>query len=143
MAYFEHMKPEKQRALLLLTDAIINPEVAKKTYEQIADEAGISVSQLFRWRTQDKEFMEARKEIVQAYSSEMLSDAFAAIRYKLTRSKDMKAAELALRAQGMLIDRREVTGDINTKVDVESTNNEALADELARLREKLQGGKNE
>ncbi len=140
MGVFETLKPEKQKALLMLTEMIVNPDAPRRTYDEIAEACGISTRQLFRWRTQDKAFADARKELVEAYSDEIVSDAFAAIRYKLRTRKDMKAAELALRARGLLVDRKEVQADVNAKVEsVSEMDEQALAEELAKLRAKAEG----
>jgi AcrR family transcriptional regulator len=142
MGVFESLKPEKQKALLLLTRQIIDPDARRMTFQQIADECGISEKTLFRWRTQDPEFAKARKELVESYADELVSDAFAALKYKLTRNKSEKAAEIVLKSRGMLVDRKEVSADVRADVSaVIDQSNEDLQRELEALRAKLEGQK--
>lgn len=138
---FASMKAEKQAALLLLTQQIIDPNAPKLTYAEIADKVGISERQLFRWRTQDTEFSQARKELVESYADELVGDAFMALTYQVRHNKNVKAAEVLLKSRGMLVDRKEVSGDLRHEIGgVESKDNTQLMDELASLRKKLDGG---
>lgn len=137
---FDAMKAEKQKALLLLTQQIIDAEAPKRTFAQVAEECGISERQLFRWRTNDKEFAEARKELVDSYAEEIVSEAFMALSYQLRRNKNVKAAEVLLKSRGMLVDRKEVQGELKHEhSDVSAKDNEALMDELEALRRKVSG----
>lgn len=138
---FANMKSEKQTALLLLTRQIIDPDAKKMTYAEIAEQAGVSERQLFRWRTQDKEFAEARKELVDSYADEIIADAFGALKYQVVRNRNVKAAEVLLKSRGMLVDRKEVQGELKHEVtDMSTKDNDALLDELEQLRRKLGDG---
>ncbi|UJF36543.1 phBC6A51 family helix-turn-helix protein [Paenibacillus hexagrammi] len=137
---FAQMKAEKQKALLLLTQQIIDPNAPKLTYAEIAEQAGISERQLFRWRTNDGEFAQARKEIVESYADELIADAFMALKYQVSRNKNVKAAEVLLKSRGMLVDRKEVAGELKHEhSDVSKQDNNALMDELEALKRKLSG----
>lgn len=138
---FSNMKAEKQKALLLLTQQIIDPNAPRLTYGEVAEQCGISERQLFRWRTQDKEFADARRELVDSYADEIVADAFMALKYQVSRNKNVKAAEVLLKSRGMLVDRKEVQGELKHEHShVSAKDNEALMNELDALRKKLDGG---
>jgi DNA-binding transcriptional MerR regulator len=140
MAKFYEMKPEKQKALLLLTQQIVDPNAPRLTYGEIAKQCGISERQLHRWRTADKEFAEARKELVDAYADELVADAFSALKWQLRNKRNVKAAEVLLKSRGMLVDRKEVTGELTQNInDLSAADNERLAEELEALKRKLNG----
>ena len=137
MAKFHDLKPEKQKAILLLTQQIVETGKKPKTFQQIADECGVDEKTLFRWRTDDKDFREARKELVDTYANEIITDAFVALRKQLRTKSNVKAAEVLLKSQGMLIDRKEGSPETVVNVEVMDRDNATLADELAHLRSKL------
>ena len=139
MAKFHDLKPEKQKAILLLTQQIVETGKKPKTFQQIADECGVDEKTLFRWRTDDKDFREARKELVDTYANEIITDAFVALRKQLRTKSNVKAAEVLLKSQGMLIDRKEGSPETVVNVEVMDRDNATLADELAHLRSKLSG----
>ncbi|MFC5447593.1 phBC6A51 family helix-turn-helix protein [Paenibacillus aestuarii] len=134
MSKFHELKPEKQKAILLLTQSIIDPEAERLTYGKISEECGVDVATLFRWRTQDPDFKAARKELVDSYADEIVGDAFTALRYQLRTKRNVKAAEIVLRSRGMLVDRREGGPDTIVNVGVADQDNDALTNELAELR---------
>lgn len=138
MGKFDSLSAQKQRAILLLTRQIIDPDAPEMKLQEIADEIGVDQSTLFRWRTQDSEFMEARKELVDKYADEIVGDAFTALRYQVKKKKNVKAAEVLLKSRGMLVDRKEVSGDMTLQhSDVSSQDNDALMAELEQLKAKL------
>lgn len=138
MGKFHDLQANKQRAILLLTRQIVDPDAERMTYEDIAKECGVSTVTLFNWRTSDADFQAARKELVDKYADEIVSDAFTALRKQLRTKANVKAAEVVLKSRGMLIDRKEGGPDTVVNVDVSGQDNDALADELAALRAKLE-----
>ena len=139
MAKFEEMKPEKQRALLLLTRQIVDPDAPRMTYDEIASEVGISERQLFNWRTQDEEFKAARKHLVDSYASEMISEGFSALRKQIRNRSNVKAVEVLFKSQGLLIEKQEVTANVTTEINEQS--NSELLNELDTLRAKIDNEK--
>lgn len=137
MTKFEDMKPEKQKALLLLTRQIIDPDAPRMTYDEIAAEVGISERQLFRWRTQDPEFKEARKHLVESYADEMVSEGFSALRKQIRNRSNVKAVEVLFKSRGLLIDKQEGNLNIKTEIDVSEQTTEELEREAAELRARL------
>ncbi|WP_407310545.1 phBC6A51 family helix-turn-helix protein [Desulfosporosinus sp. SB140] len=135
MVKFEDMKPEKQRALLLLTRQIVDPDAPRMTYDEIALEVGISERQLFNWRTQDDDFKAVRKQLVDSYASEMISEGFSALRKQIRNRSNVKAVEVLFKSQGMLIEKQEVTANITTEISEQS--NSELLNELDTLRAKV------
>lgn len=135
---FDRMPAHKQKALLLLTNQVIDPDAKRMTYDEIAAQCDISTRQLQRWRTQDTEFIAARKDLVESYANEIVSDAFHALKYQLVKHKNVKAAEVLLKSRGMLVDRKEVQADVNAKItDVNDQSNDDLMKELEALKRKL------
>jgi hypothetical protein len=139
MAKFHDLKPEKQKAILLMTKQMLEPNGKKMVYHQIAKECGIDVNTLFRWRTDDKDFREARKKLVDTYAQELVIDAFVALRKQLHKNNNVKAAEVVLKSQGMLIDRKEGAPDTVIHLEVGDRDNASLQAELDMLRNKLMG----
>lgn len=137
MGKFHDLQANKQRAILLLTQQIVDPDAERLTYAQIAEQCGVDDRTLFRWRTNDADFQAARKELVDRYADEIVSDAFVALRKQLRTKANVKAAEVVLKSRGMLIDRKEGGPDTVVNVEVTDQDNAALADELAELRKRM------
>lgn len=139
MKKFHEMSAAKQKAILLLTRQIIDPEAPKINYDEIAAECDVSVRQLFRWR-QEPEFRAARAEVVDMYADEIVGDAFSALHWQVSKKRNVKAAEVLLKSRGMLVDRKEVSADVRAEVtEVSAQDADSLRDELEQLRRKLDG----
>lgn len=139
MGKFHDLKPEKQKAILLMTKQLADPNAKKINYNQIAKECNVDITTLFRWRHDDKEFKLARDEIIDTYSGEMVINAYRALNRQLTTKNNVKAAEIVLKSRGMLIDRKEGGPETVIHVEVGDRDNASLQAELDMLRNKLMG----
>lgn len=110
----------------------------KKTNDEIAAEVGISSRQLYRWK-KDKKFMELYSDLCEAEMDEFLSEAYSLLK-KGVRSGSVKFMELYLKRSGKLIDRKEVTNDIDVQITtIEGKTNEQLRKEAIEMEKKFLG----
>lgn len=118
MAAFHELEPIQQKAILVMTELLVDPYAGKKTYKQIAEEIGVSTSILHKWRTSDKKFQQARIEISQSYANEMVAEGFAALRRQINDNDNVKAVEVLFKSQGMLVNKVDLDADINGAMTV-------------------------
>ncbi|GGF88388.1 phBC6A51 family helix-turn-helix protein [Paenibacillus abyssi] len=112
-------------------------EQGRYTYDQIAEQAGITVRQLYNWRHYDENFVK--------YVGHLASNAFLShlpdimekhLDMTLKGQGSMKGIELFYKFGGLLIDRQEVkTEDANA--------GQSLDERLARLKERAQSAESE
>lgn len=110
------------------------------SYEQIAEELGISPVTLYRFRQ--------RKEIsdyVARFTTARVIDSLPAIVNKQVEMAvsrgSVKSAELLMKYAGLLVERRAVEADIRANVDsIADKDNDQLQVELEELRRKLEAG---
>lgn len=99
------LKVDQRKAIVM----IVAKDINGLTYKQIADNVGISVRQLQRWKN-DPEFTESLTKQVEQFHKAFIVEAYAALR-SIISSKDtadnnkLKAIEMYLRSQGLLKDR--------------------------------------
>lgn len=137
MTKLDDLEPKKRAAVLLMVEYTAQTKMEnRKSLAQIADEAGISERQLFRWRTEDDEFQKAFDSVVNLKLREIrVDDALV----KLVDRGSVKACELVLKSQGKLIEKQEVNANIRADVDIASQSNEELLAELEILKARVKG----
>lgn len=105
-------------------------EQGRRTYEEVAAEASVTVRQLYNWRTNSRDFID--------YVNALASDAFLAhlpdvmekhLDMTIKGQGSMKGIELFYKFGGLLIDRQEVKTD-------DGGASQSLDERLARLQER-------
>jgi hypothetical protein len=121
---------KKAAYMLVENDLKSNKDPLKLTYEQIADEIGVSYKTIWSWRTQNRNFIAYKNEI----SDDFLSDKRSKVYGQLMKLIDgeqpsVKAISLYLQRYGLLTQKTQVE-TIDTGG---SRSNDDLASELAEL----------
>lgn len=116
---------EKQ---LIAIGLLSQPNKAGFSFEEIAEQSGISVRQLHRWRKQP-EFKQAIVEQSLENVKEVLPNVLKAHQKQAERG-NVKAIELFYKLFGLLVERQEIEQTVSNK----DMDNEALSKELAELK---------
>lgn len=107
-------------------------EQGRLTLDEIAEQAGCSVSALYKWRHHNRDFIR--------YTNELSADAFMShlpqimekhLDMTIKGQGSMKGIELFYKFGGLLIDRQEITTD-------DAASAQSLEDRLARLKERAE-----
>jgi transcriptional regulator with XRE-family HTH domain len=121
---------KKAAYMLVENDLKANRDPLKLTYEQIADEIGVSYKTIWSWRTQNRNFIAYKNEISDDFLSDKRSRVYGQL-LKLIEGEQpsVKAIDLFMRRFGLLTEKQiTVTEDGNG-----SRSNEDLAKELEEL----------
>src|SRR5690625_8039501 len=103
----------QQKAAYMLLDNELrskkDPEY--RTQEEIAEECGVHRATLFRWRTQNRTFIEFRKEVARDYLGDMVGIFANSLRKSMIGTNgapSMKALDLYAKMQGFRSEERRV-----------------------------------
>jgi hypothetical protein len=121
---------KKAAYMLVENDLKSNKDPLKLTYEQIADEIGVSYKTIWSWRTQNRNFIAYKNEISDDFLSDKRSRVYGQL-LKLIEGEQpsVKAIDLFMRRFGLLTEKQiTVTEDGSS-----SRSNEDLAQELKEL----------
>jgi hypothetical protein len=122
---------QKKAALILVdNDLKSNKDPSKLTYEQIAEEIGVSYKTIWSWRTQNRNFIAYKNEI----SDDFLSDKRSMVYGQLLKliageQPSVKAIDLFMRRFGLLTEKQVVVNEDASG----SRSNDDLAKELEEL----------
>jgi AcrR family transcriptional regulator len=129
----DSFEPWQKAAIVLLS----TKHEHRLTYEQIADEVGVDVRTIYRFR-QRKDVQKALGEYVMAQIVDhMPAVAAKQIEQAITRGS-VKSAEWLGKMSGLLVERRAVDANVTAEMsDVSAASNDELHAELEALRSKL------
>jgi hypothetical protein len=122
---------QKKAALILVdNDLKSNKDPLKLTYEQIAEEIGVSYKTIWSWRTQNRNFIAYKNEI----SDDFLSDKRSMVYGQLLKliggeQPSVKAIDLFMRRFGLLTEKQILVNEDASG----SRSNDDLAKELEEL----------
>jgi hypothetical protein len=122
---------QKKAAFMLVeNDLKPNKDETKLTYEQIADEIGVTYKTIWSWRTQNRNFIAYKNEISDDFLSDKRSRVYGQL-LKLIEGEQpsVKAIDLFMRRFGLLTEKQVITTEDNGG----SRTNDDLASELAEL----------
>ncbi|QHZ45903.1 phBC6A51 family helix-turn-helix protein [Bacillus sp. NSP9.1] len=127
---------QQRKAALLLVENELMAE-ARKTQEELAKDIGADRVTVYRWRTQNKAFIEYMNLLADDMLSGHRSEVYAQL-MKLIRSSQpsVKAIDLFLKRYGLLTDRQ-VTA---TENEGGTSSNEDIAKEIEDIDELLNDG---
>ena len=122
---------QKKAAFMLVeNDLKSNKDPLKLTYEQIAEEVGVSYKTIWSWRTQNRNFIAYKNEIADDFLSDKRSRVYGQL-LKLIEGEQpsVKAIDLFMRRFGLLTEKQ-----ITVNEDASgSRSNEDLKRELEEL----------
>src|SRR5690625_6352289 len=67
----ERLSADQLKAVYLLLDNELKPEGERMSQDDIAAECNVNRSTLYRWRTQNQDFIDYRREVTRNYISDM------------------------------------------------------------------------
>ncbi|KAB2950796.1 hypothetical protein F9B85_13930 [Heliorestis acidaminivorans] len=110
-------------------------DIHKKTMQQIANEVGIDIRTIYRWK-QDPDFIEYQNDIAEKVMTSFLAETYNILR-NIVRGSDsernkLRAIELVLKNQGRMTDVQKVEAKIE-----DDRSNEAIDAEIERLKKLL------
>ena len=128
----DNYTPEK----ILAAQLISNKDENSMTDSQISSECGCDLRTLYRWKN-TPEFIELLLHFselsMEAFTSELYGQLKRAVRQGSTR-----AMELVLKNRGKLIDKKEVSGNLNLSVEQTlSLTQDVLLTEIEELKRKV------
>jgi len=118
---------KKAAYMLVENDLKSNKDPLKLTYEQIADEIGVSYKTIWSWRTQNRNFIAYKNEISDDFLSDKRSRVYGQL-LKLIEGEQpsVKAIDLFMRRFGLLTEKQVIA----TEDASGSRSNDDLAQEL-------------
>lgn len=122
------------KAALLCVEREFAPEEERKSFDEIAEEVGVSRQSLFKWRTQNRAFI----EYVNHIADDFLASERALVYRQLMKTingpqPSIKAIDLYFKRHGLITQNIAV----ETKDASEARTNEEIAQELEELDELL------
>lgn len=127
--------PENQQ---LAAQLIATRDINQMTNQQIASEAGVDPRTIYRWMN-NEEFLELLNYYADLSQDAFLPELYAHMR-KAVRGGSTRAMELVLKSKGKLIDRKEVTGNIELEAKA-SLSEDAILAEIEELKRKIEDQK--
>jgi transcriptional regulator with XRE-family HTH domain len=122
-----YLKPGQRQAAELLLTREFAPKKERLTDEQIAEAVGVTRMTIYRWRTQDENFIAYYTHQVDLYMRGQFGFVMKKM-YDGINAGSMKGIELYLKMAGMLIDKQQL------EIDDKS---EDAQEKQQRLRERL------
>lgn len=120
----------QQKAAFLLVENDLRDGGDKKTFEQIAEEVGVTSKTLWEWRKKNRNFIEYKNEIADDFLAEYRSGVYGQLMKLINSSQpSVKAISLYLQRYGLLTQKTQ----IETVDSSGSRSNEDLAKELEDL----------
>lgn len=138
----ERLSADQIKAVYMLLDNELAAEGDKLTQDEIAEACNVHRATLYRWRTQNQDFIDYRREVMQNYISDMSGLFLKSLRKSIVGTNgtpSMKALDLFAKIEGLV--------DNTNKVDVNigggGRSNDDLEDELAELEKQLEAMEDE
>src|SRR5699024_3047964 len=124
------------KADYLLRQNEIAPEGSRMSQDEIAAECNVNRSTLYRWRTQNQDFIDYRREVTRNYISDMSGVFLKSLRKSIEGTNgtpSMKALDLFAKVEGFV----QTTNQLDVNIGGGGRSNDDLEDELAKLEEQL------
>lgn len=124
---------------IMAAQLIANKDTNGFTNVQIASEAGIDPRTLYRWLNSE-DFIELLNHFAELSMEGFTSELYSQLK-KAVRQGSTRAMELALKNRGKLIDKKEVTGNVDITAINGNLSEEVLLQEIEDLKKKIEGSK--
>lgn len=132
----ERLSADQLKAVYLLLDNELKPEGERMTQEEIAAECNVNRATLYRWRTQNQDFIDYRREVTRNYISDMSGIFLKSLRRSIEGTNgvpSMKALDLFAKVEGFV----QTTNQLDVNIGGGGRSNDDLEDELAKLDKQL------
>ena len=132
----ERLTADQLKAVYLLLDNEIKAEGERMSQDDIARECNVNRSTLYRWRTQNQDFIDYRREVTRNYISDMSGLFIEALRKSIIGTNgvpSMKALDLFAKMEGHVQSGNTV--DVN--IGSGGRSDDDLESELEKLDEQL------
>src|SRR5690625_442855 len=101
----ERLSADQLKAVYLLLDNELKPEGERMSQDDIAAECNVNRSTLYRWRTQNQDFIDYRREVTRNYISDMSGLFLKSLRRSIEGTNgtpSMKALDLFAKVEGFV-----------------------------------------
>src|SRR5690625_4145779 len=132
----ERLTGDQLKAVYLLLDNELQPPSSRLSQEEIAAECNVNRSTLYRWRTQNQDFIDYRREVMQNYISDMSGLFLNSLRRSIEGTNgapSMRALDLFAKIEGFV----DTTNKLDVNIGGGGRSEEDLEAELERLDEQL------
>src|SRR5690625_4997595 len=132
----ERLNADQLKAIYMLLDNELKPEGDRLSQDEIAAACNVNRSTLYRWRTQNQDFIDYRREVTRNYISDMSGLFLKSLRKSIVGTNgapSMKALDLFAKVEGFV----QNTSSVDVNIGGGGRTNDDLEDELARLDEQL------
>jgi len=133
----ERLSADQLKAVYLLLDNELKPASERLTQEEIAQECNVNRATLYRWRTQNQDFIDYRREVTKNYISDMSGLFLKSLRRSIEGTNgtpSMKALDLFAKVEGLV----QTSNQVDVNIGGSERSNDDLEDELERLNEQLE-----
>ena len=133
----ERLSADQIKAVYMLLDNELAAEGDKLTQDEIAEACNVHRATLYRWRTQNQDFIDYRREVMQNYISDMSGLFLKSLRKSIVGTNgtpSMKALDLFAKIEG-LVDN---TNKVDVNIGSGGRSNDDLENELAELEKQLE-----
>jgi len=132
----ERLNADQLKAIYMLLDNELKPEGERLTQEEIAAACNVNRATLYRWRTQNQDFIDYRREVTRNYISDMSGLFLKSLRRSIEGTNgipSMKALDLFAKVEGFV----QTTNQLDVNIGSGGRSNDDLEDELKQLNEQL------
>src|SRR5699024_1687657 len=101
----DRLTADQLKAVYLLLDNELAPEGSRMSQDEIAAECNVNRSTLYRWRTQNQDFIDYRREVTRNYISDMSGVFLKSLRKSIEGTNgtpSMKALDLFAKVEGLV-----------------------------------------
>src|SRR5690625_732077 len=133
----ERLTADQIKAVYLLLDNELRPGNERMTQEEIAAKCNTHRATLYRWRTQNQDFIDYRREVTRNYISDMSGLFLKSLRRSIEGTNgtpSMKALDLFAKVEGFV----QTTNKLDVSIDSGARSDDDLEAELERLDEQLE-----
>lgn len=132
----DRLTADQLKAVYLLLDNELASEGSRMSQDEIAAECNVNRSTLYRWRTQNQDFIDYRREVTRNYISDMSGVFLKSLRKSIEGTNgtpSMKALDLFAKVEGFV----QTSNQLDVNIGGGGRSNDDLEDELAKLEEQL------
>src|SRR5690625_3137158 len=107
----ERLNADQIKAVYMLLDNELKSETDRLTQDEIAEACNVHRATLFRWRTQNQDFIDYRREIMRNYVSDMGGLFLNSLRRSMKGTNgapSMRALDLFAKMEGLVDNKSEV-----------------------------------
>ena len=133
----ERLSADQIKAVYMLLDNELAPDNERLTQDEIAEACNVHRATLYRWRTQNQDFIDYRREVMQNYISDMSGLFLKSLRRSIEGTNgtpSMKALDLFAKIEGLV----DSTNRVDVNIGAGGRSNDDLENELAELEKQLE-----